>query len=98
MFHLGLRKKEQLCLFYFSAKRKNRIFAAVIPVCLGAMALSAFSAVLDAVYMLLHHGEIRMGRELLYLSCHILSLSILRADFPQAHHWSRRSLPKSLLP
>ena len=42
---------------------------------IGAMALSAFSAVLDAVYMLLHHGEIRMGRELLYLSCHILFLS-----------------------
>lgn len=43
--------------------------------CNGAMVLAVISAALDVVYMLLHHGEIRMGRELLYLLCHILFLA-----------------------
>ncbi len=43
--------------------------------CIGAMALTGISAVLDGIYMILHHAEIRMGRELLYLLCHILFLA-----------------------
>lgn len=43
--------------------------------CIGAMALTVISAALDVIYMFLHHAEIRMGRELLYLLCHILLLA-----------------------
>ena len=43
--------------------------------CIGAAFLAVFSAVLDVIYMLQHLGSIRLGRELLYLLCHILFLA-----------------------
>lgn len=44
--------------------------------CIGSMVLVGISAVLDIVYMILHHAAIRMGREMLYLFCHILFLAV----------------------
>lgn len=44
--------------------------------CIGAMVLTGISAVLDVVYIILHHAEIHMGREILYLLCHILFLAV----------------------
>lgn len=41
----------------------------------GAMTLAGVSAALDILYIVLHHGEIQLGRELLYLLCHGLFLS-----------------------
>ena len=43
--------------------------------CIGAAFLAVFSAVLDVIYMLQHLGSMRLGRELLYLLCHILFLA-----------------------
>ena len=43
--------------------------------CIGSAVLMIISAALDVVYIFLHHAEIRMGRELLYLLCHILFLA-----------------------
>lgn len=54
--------------------------------CIGAMALAVMGAVLDAVYIILHHGEIRMGRELLYLSYHFLFLA---AAFTYSKYYNR---------
>ncbi len=43
--------------------------------CIGAAVLTVISMALDVVYMFLHYAEIQMGRELLYLFCHILFLA-----------------------
>jgi hypothetical protein len=42
--------------------------------CIGTMVLVGISVALDIVYMLLHRGTFHVGRELVYLGCHVIYL------------------------
>lgn len=42
--------------------------------CLGVMVMASISGLLDILYLVLYHENIQIGRECLYLFCHILFL------------------------
>lgn len=52
----------------------------------GAMVLSGICIVLGLAYMILHYREIQIGRELIYLLCHCLFLSVA---FLYARYYNR---------
>ena len=43
--------------------------------CVGVVVMAGIGMALELVYILLHHGDVRMERELLYLLCHGLLLA-----------------------
>ena len=43
--------------------------------CIGSMVLIGIGAVLDILYMILYHDTANIGRELVYLLCHVLFLA-----------------------
>ena len=43
--------------------------------CIGSMVLIGIGAVLDILYMILYHDTANIGRELIYLLCHVLFLA-----------------------
>lgn len=44
--------------------------------CAGAMVMAGICMALDLVYIFIHHGDVRMGREIVYLLCHGLLLAV----------------------
>ena len=54
--------------------------------CAGAMVMAGICMALELVYILLHHNDVRMGRELLYLLCHGL---LLAAGFLYGRYYNR---------
>ncbi len=52
----------------------------------GAVVMAGICMALELVYILIHHGEVRMDRELLYLLCHGL---LLAAGFLYGRYYNR---------